>query len=89
MKKFTLTGLISLLLLVGLIANADNSIISVSAEKTNSQVLASDQNSMYLKFHFGDIGYFNVKTPNGVFTEILMADAYSTNRIGEPILPAQ
>jgi hypothetical protein len=42
-----------------------------------------------LQFHFGDIGYFNVKTPEGTFTEILMGDTYSTNRIGEPILPAQ
>jgi len=89
MKNFTLIGLISLLLLFSFQANADNSIIPVSSEKTNSQVLDSDQGGINLKFHFGDIGYFNVKTPNGTFTEILMADAYSTNRIGEPILPAQ
>ena len=89
MKNFTLSGLIVFFLLFSFQANADNSIIPVSTEKTNSQVLASDHNGMNLKFHFGDIAYFNVKTPVGTFTEILMADAYSTNRIGEPILPAQ
>ena len=89
MKNFTLVGLIAFILLFSFQANADNSIIPISAEKTNTQVLSSNQSEMNLKFHFGDISYFNVKTPEGVFTELFMVDAYSTNRIGEPILPAQ
>ena len=89
MKKFTLSGLIVFLLMLNIQVSADNSIIPISTTKTSSQVLSSSQNNMNLQFHFGDIGYFNVKTPEGTFTEILMGDTYSTNRIGEPILPAQ
>ena len=89
MKNFTLSGLIAFLLLFTLQAHAINSTIYVSDQKTNTQVLSSNQAEMNLKFHFGDIGFFDVKTPNGIFTELLMADAYSTSRIGEPILPAQ
>jgi len=89
MKKFTISGFIILLLMLNMHVFADNLIIPVSTTKTNSQVLSSNQNSMNLQFHFGDIGYFNVKTPEGTFTEILMGGASSTNRIGDPILPAQ
>jgi hypothetical protein len=89
MKKFTLSGLIVFVLLFAFQANAINSTIYVSDQKTNTQVLSSNQNEMNLKFHFGDVGYFDVKTSKGIFTELLMADAYSTSRIGEPILPAQ
>jgi len=89
MKKFTLNVLLVLFLMISFQAVAVNSIIPISEEKTNTQVLVSNQDGMDLKFHFGDIGYFDVKTPQGIFTEIIMADAYSTNRVGEPILPAQ
>jgi len=89
MKNFTLSGFIAVLLLFTFQANAINSSISVSTESTSSLVLNSNQSEMNLQFHFGDIGYFDVKTPNGIFTEIHMGNAYSTNRIGEPILPAQ
>jgi len=89
MKKFTLSGLIVLFLMFYVQVMADNSNISVSDIKTNTKVLNSSREGMSLRFHFGDIGHFNVKTPDGVFTELLMGDAYTTNRIGEPILPAQ
>ena len=89
MKKFTLRGLIVLFLMFSLNVFADNSIIPVSTEKTDSQVVSSSPAGMSIQFHFGDIGYFNVKTPQGEFTELLMGDTYSANRIGEPILPAQ
>ena len=89
MKKFTLSGFIAILLFFTLQVNATNSKISVSAESTSTKVLNSNQNEMNLQFHFGDIGYFNVKTSNGIYTELRMKGAYSTSRIGEPILPAQ
>ncbi len=89
MKRFTFIGFLAISLLFSVVASATNSIISVSTEKTNTQVLKSSQNEMKLQFHFGDIGFFNVKTPKGIFTELRMEDAYTTNRLGEPILPAQ
>ena len=89
MKKFTLSGFIALLLLFAVQVNAVNSNISVSTEKTNSQVLSSTQNEMNLTFHFGDINYFDVKTTKGIFTELRMDGAYNSNRIGEASLPAQ
>lgn len=89
MKKFTLSGLIALMLVLGIQVNAINSVIPVSTEKTSSKVVSSNHESMNLKFHFGDIQTIDVKTPLGIFTELRMKDAYSTNRIGEPILPSQ
>ena len=89
MKKFTWSGLLGLMLIVSINIQASNHIVSVSAEQTNTQVLKQNQSGMDLQFHFGDIVSFDVKTPNGIFTEIRMKDAYSTNRIGEPSLPAQ
>jgi len=89
MRKFTLNGLMAVLLLFTFQANATDSNISISTENTNTKVLSSNQNEMNIQFHFGDISFFNVKTPEGIFTELRMKDAYSTNRIGEPILPAQ
>ncbi len=89
MKKLILSGLIALFLIFNIRANADNSIIPISTTNTNTQVLSSNSSSMNLQFHFGDINYFNVKTNEGIFTQLQMAGAYSTNRIGEPVLPAQ
>ncbi|NOR87312.1 MAG: peptidase C25, partial [Bacteroidales bacterium] len=89
MKKFTLSGFIAILLIFTISVNASNSVISVSTEKTSTQVMSSTPNEMNIQFHFGDINYFDVKTPMGIFTEIHMENAYSTNRVGEPILPAQ
>lgn len=76
-------------MLFSVIASATNAIISVSTEKTNSQVVQSSQDGMNLLFHFGDINAFEVKTPKGIFTELRMVGAYTTERIGEPMLPAQ
>ncbi len=89
MKKFTWIGLIAIVVLLANQATASNPVISVSTEPTSSQVLQSNQDGMTLKFHFGDIESFNVKTPQGIFTQLRMNDAYSTNRVGEPMLPAQ
>ncbi len=89
MKNFTLSGFIAILLLFTFQANAINSSISVSTEKTSTVVRNSNHQEMNLEFHFGDINHFDVKTPMGIFTEIHMENAYSTNRVGEPILPAQ
>lgn len=89
MKKFTFFGFIALILMLSAQTYAKNSVISVSTEQTKSEVLSSNQNEMNLRFHFGDIVSFDVNTPQGIFTEILMKDAYSTNRIGEAKLPAQ
>ena len=89
MKHFTLRVLIAFSLIFSLQANAINQSISVSTEKTSSKVLTSNQNEMNLQFHFGNINYFDVKTPKGVFTELQMPDAFSNGKIGEPNLPAQ
>lgn len=89
MRKFTWSGLLLLLALISMQLQASNPVISVSTEPTKSQVLRSNQSGMDLEFHFGDINTMNVKTEMGVFTELHMKGAYSTNRVGEPKLPAQ
>lgn len=89
MKNFTWSGLMALMLIFSIQSFATNHIVSVSTEQTKSQVLKENQSGMDLQFHFGDIVTYDVKTPIGIFTEIKMKDAYSTNRIGEPSLPAQ
>jgi len=89
MRKFTWSGLMMLFALISIQLRASNPVISVSAEPTKSQVLSSNQSGMELGFHFGDINTINVKTEMGVFTELRMKGAYSTNRVGDPKLPAQ
>ena len=89
MRKFTWSGLLLLFAIISIQLQASNPVISVSSEPTKSQVLNSNQSEMDLEFHFGDINTINVKTEKGIFTELRMEGAYSTNRIGEPILPAQ
>lgn len=89
MKKFTWSGLLALMLLFSIQVQAYNSTISVSTDQTSQKVVKSNQEAMNLKFHFGDIQTIDVKTPQGIFTELRMKGAYATNRIGEPTLPAQ
>lgn len=89
MKKFTWSGLLALMLLLSIQVQAYNSTISVSTDQTSSKVLRSNSEAMNLKFHFGDIQTINVKTSHGIFTELRMDGAYSSNLVGEPKLPVQ
>lgn len=89
MKKFTWSGLLALMMLFSIQTQAYNSTISVSTEKTSSKVVQSNSEAMNLKFHFGDIQTLDVKTAQGIFTELRMDGAYSSNLIGEPKLPVQ
>ena len=89
MKKNNLIAIALLLLTTVFQVNATNSLIHVSSKETKTTVTSSNHNALNLNFHFGDIGYFDVKTPKGIFTELHMSGAYGTTRIGEPLLPAQ
>jgi PKD repeat protein len=89
MKKITLSAFLIFMLFIAMQAKAGNPVIPLSTETASSKVVNSSQSALELSFHFGDIETFDVKTPKGIFTELRMANAYTTNRIGEPILPAQ
>lgn len=89
MKKLSVLGSVILALFIGLQSFAINTNIPLSKEKTSCKIANSKQDGMQINFHFGDVSAINVKTSKGVFTELHMQNAYSTERIGEPRLPAQ
>ncbi|MCK5775261.1 MAG: hypothetical protein KAH25_03750, partial [Bacteroidales bacterium] len=89
MKNYTLKGFIALFLLISVQIYATDTNFSVSTDKTNTKVLQDNHDALKLNFKFGEVSSFDVKTPMGIFTELRMAGAYTTERIGEPALPAQ
>jgi len=89
MKNFTLKGFIALFFLLTVQIHATNTNFSVSTDKTDSKVVTNNHNELKLNFKFGEVNYFDVKTTKGIFTKLIMPGAYTTERIGEPALPAQ
>ncbi len=89
MKKLSVLGSVILAFCFGLQSFAIDVNIPLSNEKTSCKIANSRQSSMQINFHFGDISAVDVKTKQGVFTELHMQNAYTTERIGAPALPAQ
>ncbi len=89
MKRLSLLGSVMLAFCFGLQTFAADVNIPLSNEKTSCKIANSRQGGMQINFHFGDIAAVDVQTKQGVFTELHMQNAYTTERIGAPALPAQ
>jgi len=84
MKRFS--GLI-LLLAVTTMMFATDGTIAVSTGQTRIQLLSNNQTGMTVEYSVGTLGYQNVSTVQGNFTDISIDSYTSTNRTGLPQLP--
>ncbi|MDR4988253.1 MAG: C25 family cysteine peptidase [Bacteroidales bacterium] len=62
--------------------------INFEAERSESLVIVNDFESTRLQFTIEGLNYFEVKTAEGVFTELVMPGGYHVGDLGTPKLPA-
>ncbi|MCD4818882.1 MAG: T9SS type A sorting domain-containing protein [Candidatus Cloacimonetes bacterium] len=62
--------------------------INLQTNSNSVEMLRNDYNNLNLSFSFEGINHINVETKNGVFSELIISQAYSTGNLGEPKLPA-
>ncbi len=62
--------------------------INFEAEKTVTFVTKNDYESTRVQFSFEGLNFMDVKTPDGMFTELIMPGGYSIGNYGTPKLPA-
>ena len=84
MKKFLLFGLVMIVMASFLGANTA---ITLKGNTNGAKLLFNSNSEMEAKIEFKEINSFNVKTKEGVFSEIALKDAYFGGEIGSPKLP--
>ncbi len=81
-----ITGLI-LLLVVASMMFAMSGTISVAPEQTKVQLLSSNPSGLSVQYNVGTVGYQNVDTNQGIFTDLYIDGYTTTNTTGLPKLP--
>ncbi len=63
--------------------------ILLQNERREPVMIASNATSSHLQLAFDELQFFEIQTPGGIFTELIIPGGYSAGQTGEPKLPAQ
>ncbi len=69
--------------------NAQSPMINFEPESSRTEVQSNDFEATRVNFAFEGLNFFQVKTEQGTFTELVMPSGYSVGELGTPKLPAQ
>lgn len=86
MKRFTLIGIVLFLFIITGYSAAAQS-IKITDTPSEARLLSQDEAGLVLKSEIGEITFFDVNTPEGVFAQIGIEGLVPSGRIGEPNLP--
>ena len=84
MKKYLILVFLSVLF-TGIMAAEYT--IDLQNDGNGIQLLRNDYDGMQMSFHFDGINHINVETKKGMFSELIIPQAYGTGELGTPNLP--
>ena len=84
-KRFTIYSLLIVVFLIG--PAIANQTIRLSDSESGATLLAQDEAGLRMRIDIGALELFDVTTPEGTFTRVVVGGSAGSNNVGEPTLP--